>query len=84
MKNIKKAKRVQLRGVHGRRVNMKFPACTTKEDLAIFKRVAQRLVQCQLGNLPFFPQDITYVQRLGKKDADKLRLLGVSFDEQPE
>lgn len=81
---MSKSKRVQLRGVHGRRVNMKFPACTAKEDLAIFKRVAQRLVQCQLGNLPFFPQDITYVQRLGKKDADKLRLLGVSFEEQPD
>lgn len=81
---MKKAKRVQLRGVHGRRVNMKFPACITKEELGTFKRVAQRLVQCQLGNLGFFPQDIAYVQSHGKKVADKLRLLGVSFDEQPD
>jgi integrase len=81
---MKKSKRVQLRGVHGRRVNMKFPACTTREDLAIFKRVAQRLVQCQLGNLPFFPQDITYVQSRGKNVADKLRLLGVAFEDQPK
>lgn len=81
---MKKAKRVQLRGVHGRRVNMKFPACTTKEELGTFKRVAQRLVQSQMGNLAFFPQDITYVQSHGKKVTDKLRLLGVSFDEQPE
>jgi integrase len=81
---MKKSKRVQLRGVHGRRVNMKFPACTTKEELGTFKRVAQRLVQSQMGNLAFFPQDIAYVQSYGKKVADKLRLLGVSFDEQPD
>lgn len=81
---MKKAKRVQLRGVHSRRVNMKFPACTTKEELGTFKRVAQRLVQCQLGNLGFFPQDIAYVQSHGKKVADKLRKLGVSLDEKPE
>jgi integrase len=81
---MKKARRVQLRGVHGNRVNMKFPACTTKEELGTFKRVAQRLVQSQLGNLGFFPQDIAYVQSHGKRVADKLRRLGVSFDEQPD
>jgi integrase len=81
---MSKSKRVQLRGVHGNRVNMKFPACTTKEEVGTFKRVAQRLVQSQLGNLGFFPQDIAYVQSHGKKLADKLRLLGVSFDEQPD
>lgn len=79
---MKKSKRVQLRGVHGKRVNMKFAACTTKEELATFKRVARRLVQCRLGNLPFFPQDIAYVQSYGRKVARKLELLGVSFDEQ--
>ena len=52
---MSKSKRVQLRGVHGNRVNMKFPACTTKEEVGTFKRVAQRLVQSQLGNLGFFP-----------------------------
>lgn len=81
---MKKTKRVQLRGVHGKRVNMKFPLVTTREDLAIFKRVAQRLVQCQLGNLSFFPQDISYVQSGGEKVADKLRRLGVAFEAQPK
>ena len=81
---MKKSKRVQLRGVHGRRVNMKFPPSTTKEELGTFKRVAQRLVQSQLGNLTFFPQDIAFVQSYGKKMADKLRLLGVSLEESPE
>ena len=47
---MKKAKRVQLRGVHGNRVNMKFPPSTTKEEVGTFRRVAQRLVQSQLGN----------------------------------
>lgn len=84
MKNVKKAKRIQLRGVHGRRVNMKFSPCTTKEELATFKRVAKRLVQCRLGNLAFFPQDIAYIQSHGKMMAHKLGLLGVSFDEQTE
>lgn len=81
---MSESKRVQLRGVHGKRVNMKFPPSTTKEELGTFKRVAQRLVQSQLGNLGFFPQDIAYVQSHGKKVADKLRLLGVSFNEQPD
>jgi integrase len=81
---MSKSKRVQLRGVHGKRVNMKFPPCTTKEELGTFKRVAQRLVQSQMGNLAFFPQDIAYAQSHGKKVADKLRLLGLSFDEQPD
>lgn len=81
---MSKSKRVQLRGVHGRRVNMKFPASTTREELATFKRVAQRLVQSQLGNLAFFPQDIVYVQSHGKKVSDKVRLLGVSFEEKPD
>jgi len=80
---MQKAKRVQLRGVHGRRVNLKFPPGTTKEELATFKRVAQRLVQSRMGNLDLLPQDIMYVRSHGKKVADKLRLLGVSFDEQP-
>jgi integrase len=83
-KTMKKSKRVQLRGAHGRRVNMKFPPCTTKEEVGTFKRVARRLVQCQLGNLAFFPQDIAYVQSHGKKMANKLRLLGVSFDQRQE
>lgn len=81
---MKKSKRIQLRGVHGRRVNMKFSPFTTKEELATFKRVAQRLVQCRLGNLAFFPQDITYVQTHGKKVAHKLGLLGISFEEQSQ
>ena len=76
-------KRLQLRGVHGKRVNLKFPPCSTKADLATFKRVAQRLIQCQLGNLPFFPQDIAFIRSHGEKTAAKLRLLGISFDEQP-
>ena len=46
--------------------------------------MAQRLVQSQLGNLGSFPQDIAYAHSYGKKLADKLRLLGVSFDEQPD
>lgn len=83
MKKVQ-SKRVQLLGVHGKRVNMKFPACTTKEEVATFKRVARRLIQCQLGNLAFFPQDIAYVQSHGKKIADKLRLLGVSLEQQPD
>jgi len=81
---VKKSKRIQLRGVHARRVNIKFSPYTTKEELATFKRVAQRLVQCRLGNLAFFPQDITYVQTHGKKVAHKLALLGVSFEEQSQ
>jgi integrase len=79
-----KSKRVQLQGVHGRRVNMKFPPSTTKEELGTFKRVARRFVQCQLGNLSPFPQDITYVRSHGKKLVGKLRLLGVVLDEQSE
>jgi integrase len=63
---------------------MKFPPSTTKEELGTFKRVAQRLVQSQMGNLAFFPQDIAYVQSHGRKVAEKLRLLGVAFDEQPD
>lgn len=77
------SKRLQLRGVHGKRVNLKFPPCSTKADVATFKRVAQRLVQCQLGNMPFFPQDIEYVRTHGEKTVAKLRLLGVTFNEQP-
>jgi integrase len=77
-----KSKRLQLRGVHGKRVNLKFPTCSTKADVATFKRVAQRLVQCQLGNIPFFPQDIAYVRAHGEKMLAKLRLLGISFGEQ--
>lgn len=81
---MKQSKRVQLRGVHGRRVNMKFPPGTRKEDLATFKRVARRLVQSQMGNIAFFPHDIEYVQSHGKKVADKIRRLGVQFESQPE
>jgi len=81
---MRKSRRLQLRGVHGKRVNMKFPPCTTKEDLGTFKRVAQRLVQCQLGTLAFFPQDIAYVRVHGTKVTHKLHLLGISFEEQPE
>jgi len=79
-----KTKRIQLTGVHGRRVNMKFPACTTKEELSIFKRVAQRLVQSQLASLVQLPHDIAYVQSQGQKIVRKLRLLGVSLESQPE
>jgi integrase len=61
---------------------LKFPPCSTKADIATFKRVAQRLVQCQLGNLPFFPQDITFIRSHGEKTVAKLRLLGILFDDQ--
>ena len=81
---MKNQKRVQLRGVHGKRVNLKFPAGTTKEDLATFKRVARRLVQSVLGNVEFLPQDITFVQAHGPKTVRKFKLLGVSFDREPE
>lgn len=78
-----KSKRLQLRGVHGKRVNLKFPPCSTKAEVATFKRVAQRLVQCQLGNIAFLPQDIEYVRTHGEKTSAKLRLLGVTFNDQP-
>jgi integrase len=63
---------------------MKFPPCTTKEELGIFKRVAQRLVQCRMGNLALLPQDIAYVQSHGKRVMGKLCLLGVYFEEPSE
>jgi integrase len=78
------SKRVQLRGVHGRRVNMKFPPGTTKEDVATFKRVARRLVQSRLANIEFLPQDVALIQAYGTRVANKLRRLGVSFEKQPE
>lgn len=78
------SRRVQLRGVHGRRVNMKFPQGTTKEDVATFRRVARRLVQSRLASIEFLPQDVAFIQAYGKRMESKLLRLGISFERQPE
>lgn len=79
-----KSKRVQIKGVHGKVCNLFFPPCSTKQDVAVFKTVARRMVQNCLGNLPFLPQDIAYVQSHGERVRKKLLLLGVSLDQPKE
>jgi integrase len=73
-------KRVQLTGVHGKRVNMIFPPSVTKTEAEVFKTCARRMVQCQLGNLALQRQDIEYVRKGGDAVKRKFRLLGIRFE----
>lgn len=85
MKKISKQRRLQLTGVHGKRVNMFFPASWTKQEVSVFKTCATRMIQCQAGNLPMQPQDLRYVQAHGELVKSKLVKLGIQFaDEHQE
>jgi integrase len=74
-----KSKRLQLTGVHGKRVNLIFPPSVTKEDVGIFKTVARRVIQSQRANLPLHPSDLMYFQMHGDLVKRKFALLGVRF-----
>lgn len=79
-------KRVQVTGVHGRRVNMRFPSSTLKRDLEAFKTTAMRMVQCCRANLPYSQHDISYVLQRGEGVRRRIKLLGIPLghDDQGE
>lgn len=78
---IQKAKRVQLIGVHGKKVNLGFPPTMTKAEVATFKVVARRMIQCQRANLPLQPQDVSYVRAHGAAIRSKMERLGLAFQD---
>jgi integrase len=75
-----KSKRVQIKGVDGKRRNLVFPTCATKEEVRHFKTVAQRMVRCRIANTAFYPQDLEFIAVHGPSMQKKLALLGVTHD----
>jgi integrase len=73
-----KSKRVQIKGVDGKRRNLVFPTCATKEEVRNFKTVAQRMVRCRIANTAFYPQDLEFIAVHGPSIQKKLALLGVT------
>ena len=79
-----KTKRLQIMGVDREKKNLKFPASTTKQELQIFKTVAQRMVRCQLSNTQMFPTDLEYLATAPENIRKKFQVLGVSFADQED
>lgn len=73
-------KRIQMKGVDGKKRNLKFPSSTTVKDLELIKKSLKRLVAAQALNAPFFPQDIKWLETQGKMMRRRLKTLGVELN----
>ena len=75
-----KSRRLQLKGVDGQTVNLGFPGTVPAEEVRGFKNQAQRLVQCQRGNLHIPPKTVAWVESCGDDFRSKLKRLGIKWE----